>query len=56
MLVSTQTDPGRKAVLLHFTSADPASGKGVLKRRFIPSNYKSSGNTTRITLIKIILE
>jgi beta-fructofuranosidase len=27
MLVSTQTDPGRKAVLLHFTSADPASGK-----------------------------
>lgn len=27
MLVSTQTEPGRKAVLLHFTSADPASGK-----------------------------
>lgn len=26
MLVSTQTEPGRKAVLLHFTSADPASG------------------------------
>ncbi|MFH6998701.1 glycoside hydrolase domain-containing protein [Flavobacterium sp. FlaQc-57] len=27
MLVSTQTEPGRKAVLLHFTSTDPASGK-----------------------------
>lgn len=27
MLVSTQTESGRKAVLLHFTSADPASGK-----------------------------
>ena len=27
MLVSTQTEPGRKAVLLHFTSVDPASGK-----------------------------
>ncbi|WKL49722.1 glycoside hydrolase family 32 protein [Flavobacterium pectinovorum] len=27
MLVSTQTEPGRKAVLLHFTTADPASGK-----------------------------
>ncbi|MNX60598.1 Levanbiose-producing levanase [compost metagenome] len=27
MLVSTQTEPGRKAVLLHFTSADPVSGK-----------------------------
>lgn len=27
MLVSTQTEPGRKAVLLHYTSADPASGK-----------------------------
>jgi len=26
MLVSTQTEPGRKAVLLHFTTADPASG------------------------------
>ena len=27
MLVSTQTEPGRKAVLLHFTSTDPVSGK-----------------------------
>lgn len=27
MLVSTQTEPGRKAVLLHFTSVDPTSGK-----------------------------
>nr|WP_315222114.1 glycoside hydrolase family 32 protein [uncultured Flavobacterium sp.] len=27
MLVSTQTEQGRKAVLLHFTTADPASGK-----------------------------
>lgn len=27
MLVSTQTEPGRTAVLLHFTSADPASEK-----------------------------
>lgn len=27
MLVSTQTEPERKAVLLHFTSSDPASGK-----------------------------
>lgn len=27
MFVSTQTESGRKAVLLHFTSADPASGK-----------------------------
>ncbi|WP_348800023.1 glycoside hydrolase family 32 protein [Flavobacterium adhaerens] len=27
MLVSTQTEPGRKAVLLHFTSTDLASGK-----------------------------
>ena len=26
MLVSTQTEPGRKAVILHFTTADPASG------------------------------
>ena len=26
MLVSTQTEPGRKAVLLHFTCTDPASG------------------------------
>ena len=27
MIVSTQTEPGRKAVLLHFTSEDPVSGK-----------------------------
>lgn len=26
MLVSTQTEPGRKAVLLHYTSTNPASG------------------------------
>lgn len=26
MLVSTQTEPGRKAVLLHFTTVNPASG------------------------------
>ncbi|WP_051590723.1 glycoside hydrolase family 32 protein [Flavobacterium daejeonense] len=26
MLVSTQTDPGRKAVLLHFTCSNPATG------------------------------
>jgi beta-fructofuranosidase len=32
MIVSTQTEPGRKAVLLHFTSADPVSGNWTVQQ------------------------